>query len=157
MAGLTLVKAPTGGDIGPLTEGETIDLHVTGSALNVRADPGANVGSVTFILDGQLVKIETAAPLALAGDDANGYIPWTPALGAHTLTVTAFSGAGGTGTAGPGDHRPLQRGRYHADTHSDADPDPDAYTYSDPDSHPGDGDAVGCGGRARARRQFARR
>jgi hypothetical protein len=29
------------------------------------------------------------------------YDPWTPAAGAHTLTATAYTGAGGTGTAGP--------------------------------------------------------
>jgi len=55
-----------------------------------------------FTLDGKKYSTETYAPYALAGDNNGGldYNAWTPSLGSHTLIVTPFSGAGGTGTAG---------------------------------------------------------
>jgi len=97
---LTLINAQTDKDIGPLVDGATIDFAKTGSKLNVRAD-GSNLGSVKFTLDAVDVRTESSPPLALAGD-VNGvdYLPWTPSMGEHILTVTPYSGAGGSGTTG---------------------------------------------------------
>jgi hypothetical protein len=100
---VTLIDAALDASIAdPLASGATIDLFVTGPALNIRAntDP-ATVGSVRFGLDANpSVLVENTAPYALAGHNGTDYLPWTPALGAHTLTVTPFSGANATGTAG---------------------------------------------------------
>ncbi|HTK78127.1 MAG TPA: DNRLRE domain-containing protein, partial [Gemmataceae bacterium] len=99
LAGLTLVNAQTDQDIGPFTDGATIDL-AGGAQFSVRADPGDLVGSVSFVVDGVNVRTESSPPLTIAGDNAGDYLPWTPPLGAHTLVVTPFGGAGGAGTAG---------------------------------------------------------
>ena len=56
----------------------------------------STVGSVRFALDGNAnFQTESVAPYALAGDTAGDYNPWTPALGAHTLTATPFTGGRG--------------------------------------------------------------
>lgn len=98
----TLVRAGTAGDIGPLTNGMTINLATIGS-FSIRANTcnGLNVGSVKFIVNGSTVKTESTAPYAINGDSPVGYYtPWNPSTGAKTLTATPYSGSGGTGTAG---------------------------------------------------------
>ena len=91
-------------EIGPLTDGATVNQATTGTQLSVRADTSpATVGSVLFTLDGVLVRTENSPAYAIAGDDGAGdFNPLTPALsnGAHTLIVTPFSGANGTGKLG---------------------------------------------------------
>jgi len=104
VTGLVLVNAATDVDIGPLSDGDTIDLGALGtSELNVRAETTpAVVGSVRFGLDGDAsYQLENTAPYALAGDTSGDYAGWTPAAGDHTLTATAFDGADATGEAGP--------------------------------------------------------
>jgi hypothetical protein len=100
VTGLTLVNAATQLDERTLVDGTVISLATDGVQLNVRADVGGTVGSVAFYLDGTLVRTESAAPYALAGDDAGVYRSWTPAVGAHTLRVVPYSGTSRTGTAG---------------------------------------------------------
>jgi hypothetical protein len=59
--------------------------------LNVRANPGPGweAAGVRFGLDADPdFKIETGAPYALAGNSGSDYLPWTPSLGAHTVTAT---------------------------------------------------------------------
>jgi hypothetical protein len=100
---LMLINADTDQDIGPIQNGDTINLSLIGTSnLNVRADTSpATVGSVVFGLDGNPnFKTESTAPYALAGDNAGNYNPWTPALGPHTLTATPYSASGGGGTVG---------------------------------------------------------
>ncbi|MDB5296199.1 MAG: C-terminal target protein, partial [Phycisphaerales bacterium] len=87
--------------IAPLVDGYVIDLAKTGTRLNVRATPAAGTapGSLVFELDGAVVSTETYAPYSVAGDDANGFNDWTPPAGKHTLRVTQYAGAGGSGAA----------------------------------------------------------
>ncbi len=98
----TLMHAGTAGEIGPLTNGMTINLATIGS-FSIRANTcnGQNVGSVKFIVNGATVKTETAAPYAINGDSPAGdYVAWTPSTGSKTLTATPYTGSGGSGTAG---------------------------------------------------------
>lgn len=101
---LVLVDATTDQDLFELIDGSVIDLSVTGTALNVRAETDPfPTGSVRFDYDGVVgSQVESTAPYAAFGDSAGDYDPWTPTLGAHSLTATAFTGSGATGTAGPG-------------------------------------------------------
>jgi hypothetical protein len=87
----------------PLGEGALINLGTLPTRnLNVRANPATSgIGSVVFGFDGNpSYRIETNAPYALAGDTAGTYTAWTPAVGAHSLSATPYSLAGGTGAAG---------------------------------------------------------
>ena len=68
--------------------------------LNVEATTTGTIGSVVFKLDGVVFRIENAAPYALAGNNGADYYPWTPSLGGHNLTATAYPQANGQGTAG---------------------------------------------------------
>ena len=98
---LTLVNAATDRDIGPLANGDVINLSVTGSHLNIRANTSGSVGSVRFALDGNTnFRTESAAPYALMGDSSGDYASWTPALGSHSLTVAPYSASEGSGTVG---------------------------------------------------------
>ena len=98
----TLVNADTDQDIGPLNDGDVINLAgLPTPNLNVRADTVPNtVGSVVFGLDANSTfRTETSPPYALAGDSSGDYHPWTPSLGVHTLTATPFTDSNGGGTA----------------------------------------------------------
>jgi hypothetical protein len=83
--------------IAPLTNGYTIDLGKTGTRLNVRATPVGTAGSVVFRLDGRVASSETYAPYSIGGDTGGQFNDWTPTVGDHTLVVTQYAGAGGTG------------------------------------------------------------
>jgi CubicO group peptidase (beta-lactamase class C family) len=99
---LTLVNADTDQPIVTMTSGMTITLaNLPTRNLNVRAVTSPPiVGSVRFALDGNSnYRTETGAPYALAGDDGGNYRAWTPALGAHTLKATPYSGTGTAGTS----------------------------------------------------------
>ncbi len=99
----TLVNADSDADIGPLNDGDTLNLATLPTRnLNVRANTSpATVGSVRFGLDGiPNYKTENVAPYALAGDNGGNYNPWTPAVGQHTLTATPYTEGGAGGTAG---------------------------------------------------------
>jgi hypothetical protein len=81
--------------------GDVVNLAVTGTSLNIRANVSGLVGSVRFGLDGNTnFRTESTAPYALAGDNSGNYEAWTPALGSHSLTATPYSAAGATGTVG---------------------------------------------------------
>jgi len=100
---LTLVNADTDQDIGPVSNGATINLAALPTRnLNLRANTSpATVGSVRFDFDGTVsYRVESSAPYALAGDTAGNYAAWTPSVGSHSLTATPFDGAGATGGAG---------------------------------------------------------
>lgn len=100
---VTLVNADTDHDIATLSNGATINLATTGPNLNLRADTTPPVlGSVRFNFDGNAdYKVESLAPYTIGGDNIwDDYLPWTPTVGSHTLTVTPYSAANGGGTAG---------------------------------------------------------
>ena len=56
--------------------------------------------SVKFLLDGKQIRVENAAPLAVAGDNGSDFYAWSVPAGSHTLSVVPYSGGGATGTAG---------------------------------------------------------
>ena len=103
---LTLINADTDQPVpgyNPMASGATLNLATLPSRnLNVRANTSPSVvGSVRFALDGNAnFKTESAAPYALAGNNGSNYFAWTPSLGTHTLTVTPYTQANATGTAG---------------------------------------------------------
>lgn len=101
VTGLNLINADSDNVIGPLVDGAELNLATLPTRnLSIQA-LAAGVGSVRFGLDGNPnFQTETSAPYALNGDSGGDYAPWTPTIGAHTVTATAFSGAGGSGTAG---------------------------------------------------------
>jgi hypothetical protein len=86
----------------PLLSGTTLTLSTLASKnLNVLAvTTPSKVGSVRFVLDGAVFSTENGAPYALAGNAGSNYYSWTPSVGAHTLKITAYTGANATGTAG---------------------------------------------------------
>ncbi len=89
---LVLIDAETNQTIGPLSDGDTIDLTKVGGSLNVRAEVRGNVGSVQFALDQKdNFRTESTAPFSLAGDTEGNYGSWTPSAGKHTIVATPFS------------------------------------------------------------------
>jgi len=100
----SLMNADTGQVIlEPLGDGALLNLGTLPTRnLNVRANTTpATVGSVVFGLDGNPgYRTETSAPYALAGDVAGTFNAWTPAVGAHSLSATPYTLAGGSGAAG---------------------------------------------------------
>ncbi len=95
---LTLVNAATDKDIMTITDGAQINLAVTGTSLNIRANTLPVVaGRVAFSLTGSAnhSPVETAAPFSLYGDVAGNYDVWTPAPGTYTLKATPYTTASG--------------------------------------------------------------
>jgi hypothetical protein len=101
VSGLVLVNADSGQDIGPLVDGQTVDLTQIGTShLSVRAVVGGTAGSVKFV-DGSFSHVENSAPYTINGDAPGPtYTAWSPPLGANTLTVTPFGASNASGTAG---------------------------------------------------------
>ncbi|GAB3853112.1 hypothetical protein GCM10028822_21540 [Hymenobacter terrigena] len=103
----TLVKAnaTTDVDIQPLLNGAVLNLATLPTRnLNIRANANpATTGSMVMNLSGAETRSQTenVAPYALFADLNGVYNSWTPTVGSYTLTATPFSGANGTGTAGP--------------------------------------------------------
>ena len=98
-----LVNADTNQSIGPLVDGQALNLALLSSRnLNIVAEtaPGT-VGSVQFGLDGEpRFSLDSVAPYALAGDTAGDYVAWTPAVGTHVVSATPYMSVDGTGTPG---------------------------------------------------------
>ncbi len=88
---LVLVNAKTNKPIGPLKDGDTIDLAKVGGRLNVVAAVRGQVGSVQFALDEKSkFRTESTAPFSLAGDTNGNFGNWTPSRGKHTIVATPF-------------------------------------------------------------------
>lgn len=88
----------------PLTNGALINLFITGTNLNVRANtsPSTDFGSVVFNLTGATTQTLTdnVPPWALFGDTGASYNAGYFNSGAHTLTATPYIMDGGTGSNG---------------------------------------------------------
>jgi len=97
----TTTQAAVPGD-DPIPAGATINLAVTGSSLNIRANTvPAIVVSVVFGYDSNAsYHTENTAPYDIPSDTNGVYNPFTPTLGAHTVTATAYSASNGGGTKG---------------------------------------------------------
>src|SRR6185436_9463392 len=78
----------------PVEDRMTISLaDLPTKSVNIRAVTSPEKpGCVVFNLDGE-TKIEVRSPFLMMGNDAAGKpLPWTPSVGDHVLTVTAYSG-----------------------------------------------------------------
>lgn len=101
IAQFVLVDAATDQPIGPISDGDEINLRST-PELSILAIPELEdfTGRVEFILNGSLVQTENVAPYALAGnndDDFEAY-PFEP--GEYTLTAIPYSEDGTGGEQG---------------------------------------------------------
>src|SRR5690348_4911233 len=100
ITGYTLVNADADTDIGPLTEGMTLDLSKLPRGLNVRANTTGPAKSVRLTFD-NTKRLELQAPWALFGDWFGDYVAGSLGDGSHTITAQAFTGTSGSGTSGP--------------------------------------------------------
>ena len=96
LSGMTVVTVPNGDVAAPFTNGFLYDLR---DSWSVRADPSSGVSSVTFKLDGTLIRTENSIPYTVNGDNNGAYNQWAPTAGNHTLVATPYTKAGATGTA----------------------------------------------------------
>ncbi len=99
VAGLALFDSSTGQVLRTLADGDTLDLaDFRNARLNVQAlTTPAKVGSVRFGLDGNdKFKIENYSLYALVGDKGT----WSPNVGEHTITATAYTRLRAGGEAG---------------------------------------------------------
>jgi hypothetical protein len=106
VSGFKLINAATDAETFTLTSPAEINYLTLGTkSINLRANvPAGGAGSVVFVLDG-VSRTDNTAPFTWAGDspkDGGGtdYLSFTPAAGPHTLVVTPYSGANGTGIKG---------------------------------------------------------
>ena len=103
ISGITLINSDTDAPVGGTIANNgtiTVDLKTT-RRINFRAD-ATEARSVKFGYDGQPnYKIEGGAPYAFASNSGADYLSFTPSVGTHTVTATAYSGdaAGGTASA----------------------------------------------------------
>lgn len=100
----SLMNAETNQEIRLLKAGEVVNLAtLPTNKVTIRANtwPYA-VGSVAMKLTGtqRRTQTEDQSPYALFGDDNRNLRPWTPTVGSYSLTATAYSGAGASGSAG---------------------------------------------------------
>lgn len=98
---LTLFDAVTDTALYELTNGATINLaQLANRGLSIVAEGTATVASARFGYDSNAnYRLENGKPFAIASNTGADYHAWTPAAGTHTLTVTGYTGASGTGTA----------------------------------------------------------
>ncbi len=99
---LVLVNADTNQDIGPMSNGMTINLAVTPN-ISVRAETAPNpVGSVRFSYDGNSnLRTENGPPYTVNGDTGGvSYTAWPLSPGTHTLGATPFTQSSAGGSAG---------------------------------------------------------
>jgi hypothetical protein len=103
---ITLLNATADTVIGTLTEGQSIAQSSLPATISFRAETQGSIGSVKFGWDqtpGQFnanYHIESLAPYTLLGENNNGkdFIGVTPTKGAHTITLTAYTGSGAGGS-----------------------------------------------------------
>jgi len=102
VSSFTLVNATTDTEVGPLSDGDVINLNdFGGDALNVIAYTiPETVGSVVFTLQGTTVQTESFPPYAMAGNQDDDYLDWRPSPGGYQLKATPYAQAGGKGEAG---------------------------------------------------------
>ncbi len=105
--GLTLINADLNEEIGPLMEGDVIDLdNYPVNSFSVVATPDAEeVRSVVFDFNGvSRFQVENTAPYSLDGDAAGGtrYNPVEFPIGMNTITATPYTRGGGNGEPGIG-------------------------------------------------------
>ncbi|NJO02269.1 MAG: hypothetical protein HC880_11790, partial [Bacteroidia bacterium] len=104
LTGFTLIDADSDQDIGPIRNGDIINLaKLPSRKLNIRANTNPYpVGSVVFDFEGQVrFQVENVAPYALFKDALGDYYDGPLTVGQYDLAATAYAGSNGTGnTAG---------------------------------------------------------
>lgn len=103
VTGFTLVDVGANQDIGPLRDGDVLDLSTLPAQLNVRANTSPTVvGSVRFgYQDDANFRVENVAPYAIGGDTDGNYLTnWSPQLGTNAIRATPFTGEKASGSAG---------------------------------------------------------
>lgn len=106
VTGFTLIDAGTNQAVAgfdPIPDGASIAIGGFVSGVNIRANTSpAQVGSVVLSLSGTASQSQTenVQPYALFGDSSGNYNAWTPGVGSYTLSASAFSSSGGSGTTG---------------------------------------------------------
>ena len=104
VTGFTLVDAKTNDPIGPLVEGDVIDLadFLLDAKFSIIANIGeVPIGSVVFDFNGENgFQTENFAPYALDGDRNGDFIPVNIPLGLNTITATPFTETKGNGDSG---------------------------------------------------------
>jgi len=101
VARIILINADTDREIGPLTNGMTIDMAAMPTRnLNARAVAGSSaVDSIRVDVNGD-VHFQNEEPYAIFHDLHGDYHPWTPQPGTYTITLTPYSDDNGNGAAG---------------------------------------------------------
>jgi len=103
---LTLVNALTNTDIGPLNNGDILDLATLPAGINVRANIASSIYTKSVVFTFSATpggRIENEAPFALFGDNSGSYNSWCCLnTGTYSLSATPYSGNNGGGTAGSG-------------------------------------------------------
>jgi len=98
ITGFTLVNSTTDQDIGPLNEGDIINLR-NFPPFTIRAEACGNPASVRFDMNGAFVRNENVAPYSFTGDSPTGdYRPWAATPGAYQLEASAYTGANASGS-----------------------------------------------------------
>jgi hypothetical protein len=104
-SGLTLLNGDTGEELGPLVEGQTINLAgLPTQNINIRVDVApAVLGSVGFAYDGNpFYRTDSTAPYTLVEPGTSSALEWMPGVGQHTLTATPYAVDNRGGRAGQG-------------------------------------------------------
>jgi len=101
IASFTLFNAKTDKEIGPLMDGDEVNL-LTYPKISVRANPEFEgvIGSVAFVVNNQLAHVENVAPYFIAGDNKGNIFPWNAGPGDYQITAVPFAGPDATGMAG---------------------------------------------------------
>ena len=88
----------------PLTDGSVFTTLDFPSNASVLADAAAGAESVRLVLNGpggQVVdRVENVAPYSLFANNGADFFGSALEVGSYTLSVTAYTGDGATGTAG---------------------------------------------------------
>ena len=97
----TLVNGDTDIDLFEIINNLDIDLNtISGIGLNIRVNTQGSVGSVSIQLSGPVsnTRTENVAPYALFGDAGGNYAGQALFAGSYSLSATAYSGAGLSGS-----------------------------------------------------------
>jgi Flp pilus assembly pilin Flp len=100
IVGFTLVNSQTDNDIAPLCW-QTVGLaDMPNGRLTIRANTQGVVGSVTIQLVGptNVTRTENIIPYSIFGDTDGDFAGGTLSPGDYTITATAYTGSGGSGT-----------------------------------------------------------
>ena len=101
--GFVLVDVPSGNDLRPLVNGDTLDTTLGPFTVRAELDP-PQAGSVVFAVDDKPVLSDDAPPWTVTGVDPHTgkLLGWQVSAGSHELRATPNQQAGGKGARGIG-------------------------------------------------------